>query len=391
MRGLFNGAWQVFVKELRDALRDRRTLLTVLLSSVALGPLLLVALSMLVADFEARAEARTLYAVGMDRAPTLANYIARQAWTVEPAPEDHEQTLVTRQFEHPVLVLPDDFERDLAEGMAPEVLLLSSSANQRAEGSAGSVAGLLQGFNQEQAGQRLALRGVAPQALQVLRVQRRDLGGSRAGAAQFMRLLPFFVLMAVLYGALHAALDTTAGERERGSLEPLLMTPQPRWALVLGKWGAVAAMGMGVAVLACAGFLPGQWLLRSEALAAMFQYGPRELGLFLAVLLPAAALLAALLMAVAIRSRSFKEAQAGTTVVVLVVSLLPMVTSFNGGGEQPWHLWLPVLAQVTLMQRVLEGGALGAVDLLVPVAVAAVLTVACLADVARQLRGAAWR
>jgi sodium transport system permease protein len=150
-------------------------------------------------------------------------------------------------------------------------------------------------------------------------------------------------------------------------------------------------MGMGVAVLACAGFLPGQWLLRSEALAAMFQYGGRELVLFLAVLLPAAALLAALLMAVAIRSRSFKEAQASATVVVLAASLLPMLTSFGGGGEQPWHLWLPVLAQVTLMQRVLEGGALGALDLLLPVAVAAVLTVACLADVARQLRGAAWR
>ena len=66
------GAWQVFLKELRDALRDRRTLLMVLLSSVALGPLLLVALSVLVADFEARAEARTLYTVGLDGAPTLA-------------------------------------------------------------------------------------------------------------------------------------------------------------------------------------------------------------------------------------------------------------------------------------------------------------------------------
>lgn len=386
-----HGAWQVFTKELRDALRDRRTLLMVLLSSVALGPLLLVALSMLVADFEARAEARTLYAVGLDAAPTLANHIARQAWTAHPAPEGFEQALVARQFEHPVLVVPPDFEADLAAGIAPELLLLSSGANQRAEGSAGSVAALLQGFNQEQAGLRLALRGVAPQVLQAVRVQRRDLGGSRASAAQFMRLLPFFVLMAVLYGALHAALDTTAGERERGSLEPLLMTPQSRWALVLGKWGAVAAMGMGVAVLACAGFLPGQWLLRSEALAAMFQYGLRELALFLAVLLPAAALLGALLMAVAIRSRSFKEAQASTTVLLLGVSLLPMLTSFNGGGEQPWHLWLPVLAQVTLMQRVLEGGALGAVDLLLPVVVAAVLTVVCLADVARQLRGAAWR
>ncbi len=385
------GAWQVFIKELRDALRDRRTLLTVLLSSVAVGPLLLVALSMLIADMEARADARDLYAVGLETAPTLGNFIARQAWTVHPAPPDHEQALVARSFEHPVLVVPPDFERDLAAGIAPELLLLTSSGNQRAEGSAGSVAALLNGFSQEQASLRLVLRGVPPSALQAVRLQRRDLGDARARAAQFMRLLPFFVLMAVLYGALHAALDTTAGERERGSLEPLLMTPQPRWALVLGKWGAVAAMGMGVAVLACAGFLPGQWLLRSEALSAMFQFGLRELLLFLAVLLPAAALLAAMLMAVAIRCRSFKEAQASTTVVVLGASLLPMITSFNGGGEQAWHLWLPALAQITLMQRVLEGGALGPVDLLLPVLVAALATALCLAYVARQLRTAAWR
>jgi len=388
---MMRGAWQVFTKELQDALRDRRSLLMVLVSSVAIGPLLLVALSVLVADMEARAEARDLYAVGLEAAPTLGNYIARQAWRVHPAPPEHAQALVARQFEHPVLVVPPDFERDLAAGMAPELLLLSASANQRAEGSAGSVAALLHGFNQEQAGLRLVLRGVPPSALQAVQVQRRDLGDARARAAQFMRLLPFFVLMAVLYGALHAALDTTAGERERGSLEPLLMTPLPRAALVLGKWGAVAAMGMGVAVLACVGFLPGQWLLRSEVLAAMFQFGGRELVLFLALLLPVAALLAALLMAVAIRSRSFKEAQASTTVVVLAVSLLPMVTSFNGGGEQPWHLWLPALAQITLMQRVLEGGSLGAADLLLPVVVAAALAALCLAYVARQLRTAAWR
>lgn len=388
---MMRGAWQVFTKELRDALRDRRTLLMVLLSSVALGPLLLVALSMLVAEFEARAEARDVYAVGLDTAPTLRNYIERQAWTVHPAPADHAEALARRRFAHPVLVVPPGFEADLAAGLVPELLLVSSSANQRAQGSAGSVAALLRGFSQEQANLRLAWRGTPPAALQAVTVQQRDVADPRARAAQFTRLLPFFVLMAVLYGALHAALDTTAGERERGSLEPLLMTPLPRAALVLGKWGAVAVMGMGVAVLACFGFLPGQWLLRSEALSAMFQFGWREAALFLALLLPVAALLAALLMAVAIRSRSFKEAQASATVVVLGISLLPMVTAFQTGGEQPWHLWVPALAQITLMQRVLEGEALGAVDLLLPLAVAAAVAALCLASVARQLRMAAWK
>lgn len=384
-------AWQVFRKELLDALRDRRTLLMVLLSSVAIGPLLLVALSALVADFEARAEAREVYAVGLAQAPTLQNYLLRQAWALQAAPGDYEAAMVKRSFGHAVLVVPAGFERDLADGVAPRLTVVSASANNRAQGEASSLAHLLRGFNQEQAGLRLVMQGVSPALLQVVQVNEQDLADPRVRAAQFTRMLPFFVLMAVLYGALHAALDTTAGERERGSLEPLLMTPAPRWALVLGKWGAVASVGMGVAVLSCFSFLPGQWLLRSETLSAMFQFGPREAALFLALLLPLAAMLSALLMAVAIRCKSFKEAQANNTVVVLAVSLVPMVTVFNQGGEQPWHLWVPALAQLTLMQRVLEGEALAAADLFLPLAVSAVLSALCVAYVARQLRAAALR
>ncbi len=384
-------AWQVFCKELVDALRDRRTLAMVLLSSVAIGPLLLVALSALVADFEARAESREIYAVGIEAAPTLQNYLLRQAWTLQVAPADYAAAIVKRSFGHAVLVVPASFEQDLADGVAPRLTLVSASANNRAQGEAGSLSHLLRGFNQEQAALRLVMHGVAPGLLQAVQVDEQDLAAPSVRAAQFTRMLPFFVLLAVLYGALHAALDTTAGERERGSLEPLLMTPAPRWALVLGKWGAVASVGMGVAVLSCFSFLPGQWLLRSETLSAMFLFGPREALLFLALLLPLAAMLSALLMAVAIRCKSFKEAQANNTVVVLAVSLVPMVTLFNQGGEQPWHLWVPALAQLTLMQRVLEGEALGAADLLLPLAVAAVLSALCVAFVARQLRAAALR
>ena len=386
---MIGAACQVFLKELRDALRDRRTLLMVVLSSVAIGPLMLVALSALVADMETRAEAREVHAQGMATAPTLRNFIERQGWVILPAPADFEAALAKRSLGHPVVVVPPDFERDLADGIAPRVMVVTSSANQRAQGSTGSVRGLLHGFNQEQASLRMAMRGVPPAVLQVVQVEEQDLAGPQVRAAQFTRLLPFFVLMAVLYGALHAALDTTAGERERGSLEPLLMAPVPRLALVLGKWGAVASMGMMVAVVSCFSFLPGQWLLRSETLSAMFQFGLREAVLFLALLLPLAALLAAVLMAVAIRCKTFKEAQANNTVVVLLVSLLPMVTAFNPGGEQPWHLWTPALAQITLMQRVLEGEAMGAADLLLPLGVAAAGTALCLAYVARQLRAAA--
>lgn len=383
------GAWIVFRKELLDALRDRRTLLMVLLSSVAIGPLVLVAISQLVATMERRAEARVVVVHGIEHAPSLANFLQRQNHTLRDAPADYEHQLAAGKFGEPVLVVPPGFEASLLAAEAPLLEVVASSADGRAQGGAAALLRLLRGFNHEQTTLRLALRGVAPAVLEQVRVEERDLADPAARASRLATMVPFFVLMAVLYGALNAALDTTAGERERGSLEPLLMNPAPRAALVLGKWGAVASVGMLIALLSCFSFVPGQWLLRSEALAAMFRFGPGEALAFVALLLPLAAALSALLMAIAIRCKSFKEAQANATVLVLGVSLLPLVTLFNQEGEQPWQLWVPALAQTVLMGRVLKGESIASADVAITVAVAAGLTLAALAFVARTLRSAA--
>jgi sodium transport system permease protein len=151
----------------------------------------------------------------------------------------------------------------------------------------------------------------------------------------------------------------------------------------------VASLGMLIAVLSCLSFLPGQWLLRSEALAAMFRFGIEEAVAFIALLMPLAGALAALLMAIAIRCKSFKEAQANATVVMLAVSLLPLVTLFNQESTAPWHLWLPALAHTTLMGRVLKGEALPWADILPSAAVCVLLVLVALTYVVRTLRSAA--
>ncbi len=382
-------AWIVYCKEMLDALRDRRTLFMVLISSVLIGPLVLVLVSSLVAGFEKRAEARVVVAQGIEHARALRNFIERQTYTLREAPTDWRQQLRDNRLGEPVLVVPPDFDALIAAGEQPLLEVFASAANQRSQGGSGAVLRLLRGFNAEQATLRLALRGVSPALLETVVVQERDLADPAARAAQLATMVPFFVMMAVLYGALNAALDSTAGERERGSLEPLLMNPTPRLALVLGKWGAVASIGMMIAVLSCLSFLPGQWLLRSEALAAMFRFGIGEAAMFVALLLPLAAALSAVLMAIAIRSRSFKEAQANATVVVLSVSLLPLMTIFNQEGPAAWHRWVPAWAHRVLMGRVLKGEPLVAGDVLTTAAVCAVLTALALASVARSLRQAA--
>ena len=386
---MIGAVWTVWCKELRDALRDRRTLLAMVLSSVAIGPLVLVLLSALVAGIEQRAQARELVVAGIEHAPTLHNHLLRQNYRVRAAPPQYEPMLRAKQLGEPVLVIAEDFETLLASGEPPRVELIFSSANPRAAAGAERVARLLQGFAQEQAMLRLTWRGVAPSLLQVIEVDERDLASPAVRAAQWSGLLPFFVLMAVVYGALHAALDTTAGERERGSLEPLLTNPVSPLALVLGKWAAVAALAMLVALLSSASFLPAQWLLRSPTLAAMFRFGLHEAAMFLALLLPLAAAMSALLMAIAIRCRSVKEAQANATAVVLAVSLLPLVNLFSQEGEAPWHLAVPALAQITLMGRVLKGEAIAAWEIALPLGVSVLLVLACLTAVARALRAVA--
>jgi len=377
--------WIVFAKELKDALRDRRTLIAVFISSVAMGPLMLVMLSSLMGKYEQRAEARQIVVSGLDSAPTLRNYLERQTFTAKPPPADWEAQLRDSKLGDPVVIVPPDFEDALAHGQGPRIELMYSSANSRAQSGLGTIARLLQGFDTEQASLRLIARGVAPGTLTVTRVDEHDIADNAARAAQLTGMVPVFVLMAVLYGALTAALDTTAGERERGSLEPLLATPASRGALVVGKWAAVFAIGIIIAVLSCISFLPAQSMLRSESLAALFRFGWVEAAWFIGLLLPFAGALSAAMMAIAIRCKTMKEAQANNVILTMAVTMTPLINIFNQEGESQWNLWLPSLAQTTLMNRVLKNAPIGLADVAPSLLVCAAITAVSLAFVSRQL------
>jgi sodium transport system permease protein len=271
------------------------------------------------------------------------------------------------------------------------VELVSDSSNQRAASAVPSLQRLLMGFNQERATLSLALRGVSTELLQAVSIDERDLASIQARATRITAIIPMFIIMAVLYGALTAALDSTAGERERGSLEPLLMNPVQHLALVIGKWCAVATLGMAVALIASLSFVPAQWFLRSDSLQAMFQFGMPEVLAFLLLQLPLAAGLGAVLMAMAIRSKTFKEAQAGSGLVITLVGLTPMVSVLNPGGDASWYLWVPGLSQNTLMMLVLKGEALTLAQVIPGVLVGALLMVSCLLYVAHSMRSAVAR
>jgi sodium transport system permease protein len=382
-------AYAVFRKEMTDALRDRKTLLSVLLSSILIGPAMLILLSTLFSQIEQGRDKRSVYVVGKEHAPALINFFERQSFEIKEAPLDYEEKIKQGELGASVLVIPSDYASKIQNGELAELTLVTSTTNRPSQAGAGRIHSLVGEFNRENTRLELAVNGIAPGTLRLVDISTVDLTSAQNAAAQVTSTLPIFIVMAILYGALNAALDSTAGERERGSLEPLLMSPTPKLALVGGKWAAVAAIGMLTATLAVLSFFPAQWLVRSETLRSMFNFGFREAFQFLLVLLPFAASTSALFMAVAIRSKTFKEAHANSTFIILAVSMMPLVTIFDPSGERAWYLWVPGLAQQLAMNKVLKLEDLSLQQIAIPALVSIIIALVCVQYIERRLRAMA--
>jgi sodium transport system permease protein len=379
-------AWRIFLKELKDHWRDRRSLLTVAIGSILMGPLSLLLFSHFITGLEEKSTRREITVSGAQHGPDLANFFARQAYTVKAAPADYETRLKNGSLTVAVLVVPPDFQQKLARAETADVQLVYDDSRTDAMPSVRAATRLVQAFNSEQASLRLLARGVTPTLVAPVRLDDVNLAPSQARGAQMLFLVPMFGLLACLMGALSVAIDVTAGERERGSLEPLLLNPLDTRAVVLGKWGVVTVYSAGVVCLTLLGFVLAMKLVRSESLAALFQFGPRELAVFAGLLLPFAGLASALLMLVAAYGRSYKEAQTYAGYIMMVVNFVPLVTFFLSAQDAPWQRFVPALAQHMAMARATRGGGIGALDIVLPGAVSLLGALACLWLLARLLR-----
>jgi len=379
-------AWIVFRKELTDALRDRRTWMVVLFSSILAGPISLLLLSTFVASVEENVARREVFLAGSAAAPTLANFIQRMGGTVKEAPADFRELVRSGELLNAVVVVPPDFEARLARGESIRLDVVFDDTSSRSQGPARATLGMLRAFSRELGSQRLIARGVGLQLLSPVDVEEINLAAGKSRGAQLLFLVPWLALLGAVVGAISVAIDVTAGERERGSLEPLLMNPVSTPAIVIGKWAVVAACSAAVVVLTLIGFRGAMVFISSESLSALMQFGAAESVLFLAMLLPFAAMIAAVNMFAATYGRSHKEAQTYASYLTMLVNFAPVIPLFLSVRDATWQLFVPAMAQQVVMMRALRGEAVGAVDVLVPAAVAIGITLLALGAMARLLR-----
>jgi sodium transport system permease protein len=341
-------------KELRDSLRDRRALWSILFS-VVIGPVLIGFMMNKLADRQRDADLVRIPVVGMHRAPALVNWLNQQGGVhVVEGPVEAEKA-VREQREAVVVIVPDDFaERFRSSRPAPLQLVADSSRND-VRPSVQRVQILLQQYAAEISSLRLIMRGVSPAAVRPLAIEEIEVSTAQQRAAQILTFIPMFIMVAGFVGGMQIATDSTAGERERGSLEPLLVNPAPRVAFVAGKWMAAtiaAIVSVCLTTMLCAQLTR---LLRLEDMGIRLEIGPQHVGPILLAVGPMCLFTAALQAAVATLARSFKEAQTYMGVLILGPMLPGVMSALYPIGNAAWTYAIPMLGPYILLTDVLGG------------------------------------
>ncbi len=372
--------WTVARKEMLSTVRDRRALISNLLIPLLVLPLVMLGLPLVMGGlFEREQEALTPIAVEERGALPDALREALIATNAELVFVDDALSTVRDDATPVGLVVPEAFEEALAGGVTPTVRILAKTGNMQSELASGKVRQGIEAYRQGIVAERLAGAGLDPSVLNPVATELRDASRPQErSSGQLAWIIPFFVAVWALAGGQMTAIDATAGEKERGTLEALLVAPVRRIEVVAGKFLATLATGVSAATMAILGIVLGGVLLQrvfvprlGEAATEMvgvmggtpnLDFGGFWLMLISAVLLAAA--IAALLIAIATFARSFKEAQSYVAPLSFLLILPALALQFADLLDFGTSIYLiPIVNVMVLIDDVLRGS-VGFVDVL---------------------------
>jgi sodium transport system permease protein len=343
----------VFLKEVLDNLRDRRTLASALLMGPIFGPLLFGFVINLSVErsLESADKSLDLAVVGREHAPNLIRFLESQNIVPVDGPADRDAAVaaVTAGSRDVVLIIPPEFGDELRDTIPARIELVSDQANSDADREARRVRNALSAYSQQLAGVRLVARGVNPSVLRPLNIDEVDVSTPSGRSAMLLGMMSYFFIFACLMGGMYLAIDTTAGERERGSLEPLLSLPVTRDQLIVGKIAATCLFMTLSLLLSLLAFYVALRFMPLERLGMTPNFGPGVMLAALALFLPFILLGAALMTLVASFTKSYREAQTWLSVVLIAPTLPILIVSILTLRPQPEFMFVPSLSQHLLL------------------------------------------
>jgi len=345
----------VYLKECRESLRDRRVLLNALLLGPLIGPLLFLVIMRLVVGRELEKAERPLpvVVIGAERAPELLEALRQMGLEQRPAVPEVELA-VREQRVDLALRIGAGYAADWRAGRPAEVELIYDSSRREGGSDVERLRSMLENYSHRNGLLRLLARGLSPGIVSSVTVAARDQATPQARGALLFAMLPYMLVLTIFIGGIWLATDSTAGERERQSLEPLLINPVPRDRILLGKLLATTTFSTASLTLGLLAFLVVGMFMPTEELGMSLALGPHFFAVALPVLVPLVALLCICQILIAAFARSVREAQTYLGIAQLIPLIPSIVLSVLPVKAQLWMYAVPLLGQQITIMRLLR-------------------------------------
>ncbi|MES2320572.1 MAG: ABC transporter permease [Pseudomonadota bacterium] len=353
----------VFIKEFIEHLRDRRAL-AMLVLFVMMYPLMLGYMMnhMIERATKPEREGMELAVIGAAQAPTLMAQLKQKNITVTqlgPMTEEAITLLLRERKAVALLRLEDKYAENYGDMRPAKIEMWYDSASDESPRQR-DIEEVLNNYSSAIAGARLLAHGVSPAIMAPVKVQRYDTGTNASRSASMIGAILGILFLPAFLCCLSAAVDSTAGERERRSLEVLMAQPVSRLTLISGKWIAAAALsivGLSLELGLAHGIL--SWLPLEE-IGMSWRVTTADLARTCLAAVPLCLFAAAAQIALAMNSKSYKEAQSVLSIFTLVPLLPGLVVSMMDIETAEWMYMVPMLANQTLLRELAKGQAMGA-------------------------------
>jgi sodium transport system permease protein len=349
----------VFIKECRESMRDRRVMLNALLLGPILGPVLFVVILRLTISHQLDRAEKPLpvVVIGAELAPNLIESLKQQGLEVLPPVPDVESAVRSQSIDL-ALRITKNYGADWQAGRPAMVELIYDSSAREVSSEAERLRGMLESYSRRNGAMRLLVRGLAPTLIAPVVVATRDQATPQGRGALLFAMLPYFLVLSALVGGMWLAIDSTAGERERQSLEPLLINPVRRDAILVGKMLATSAFSLTSLALSLVAFMIAGWFLPANKLGMTFNLSPTVIVTILPVMVPLVLLLVNLQILVTSQAKSAREAQTYLGLLQLVPIIPSVILSVLPIKAQNWMYTVPLMSQQLAVTKLLRGESL---------------------------------
>lgn len=379
----------VFLKEFKETLRDKRSLgllvMFTLMYPVMLGYILNQQIERATRP---EREGIELAVIGAAQAPTLMAQLKQKNITVRDTPdmgEDAIGELLRSRKVAAVLRLPRSFGKDYQAMRPARIELWYDSATEQ-DNRRRDIEDVLAAYESNIAGARLLAHGVSPAILRPVQLQRYDTGTNAARSAGLIGSILGFLFFPAFICGLSAAVDSTAGERERRSLEVLMAQPARTWELVGGKWlaaGSLAIIGITLELMLAHAIL--SWLPLEE-IGMSWRMSAGDILLVCLASMPLSLFAAAFEIALAMNAKSFKEAQSMVGLAILLPVIPTFLVPMLDLRTADWMYLVPVLANKTLLGELAKGQSLGVIPWVFTIASGLAFALVCVAVASWRLK-----